>query len=194
MRLDGLGYSIGESRASAWWQVVHGVPTPANVDAIVGRTKSTLDAHASLAARMNCRELNKSPLSPPRGPFPDHECIGMGIAVDWFMNLQLQQGTLLLVCTSVLLDRLGQRILHLDLHIQRTARGGTFCQGHWKSLRLNWICLVQWLLAWVRIGRVMIRWRTNLLTYKRPLLYWMINIMRGEYVKIGIGRPFSYAR
>ena len=55
-----------------------------NLDAIAGRSKKTISAHNNKMARIigNCKALGKTPSYPPRGPFPNEDCVGMGVAVD----------------------------------------------------------------------------------------------------------------
>lgn len=66
----------------------------ANLDAIAGRAKSTIDAHVYRMARIirNCRELNKSPSLPGRGPFPNYDCVGMGVAVEMLHETMVAKG------------------------------------------------------------------------------------------------------
>ena len=66
----------------------------ANLDAIAGRSKDTIVGHANRAARIirNCREINKTPSFPPRGPFPDHDCVGMGVAVEMVQESTIATG------------------------------------------------------------------------------------------------------
>ncbi len=56
----------------------------ANLDAIAGRSKVTISSHTNRFAEVirNCVMLRRTPSYPPRGPFPDYDCVGMGTAVD----------------------------------------------------------------------------------------------------------------
>lgn len=66
----------------------------ANLDAIAGRAKSTIDAHVGRMSRLirNCRELNKTPSFPSRGPFPNYDCVGMGVAVEMLHESMIAKG------------------------------------------------------------------------------------------------------
>ena len=65
----------------------------ANLDAIAGRAKATIIQHTNRMAEVirNCAMLNKTPTFPARGPFPDYDCVGMGVAVD--MQYKSAHGT-----------------------------------------------------------------------------------------------------
>jgi hypothetical protein len=54
----------------------------ANLDAMGGRAVATIEAHASaiLQAVLNCRQ--KTPTTPPRGPMPMSDSVGIGLAME----------------------------------------------------------------------------------------------------------------
>eukprot|EP00984_Skeletonema_dohrnii_P009297 scaffold3548_cov79-Skeletonema_dohrnii-CCMP3373.AAC.4 len=67
----------------------------ANLDAIAGRTKNTISAHVNRMASVirNCEVLNKTPSYPSRGPFPDFDCVGMGVAVEMVHKTTVARGS-----------------------------------------------------------------------------------------------------
>lgn len=56
----------------------------ANLDAINGRAQGTIKNHVDQmkATEIRCREINRTPDFPQRGPFPVSDPVGMGCAVD----------------------------------------------------------------------------------------------------------------
>lgn len=66
----------------------------ANLDAIAGRSKSTIEQHTSRMNQViqNCARIGKTPSFPPRGPFPDYDCVGMGTAVDMLVKSLYSKG------------------------------------------------------------------------------------------------------
>ena len=56
----------------------------ANLDAIAGRAKSTIEAHANAIDRSvrNCNSFGKTPSLQPRGPLAFKDEVGMGLAVE----------------------------------------------------------------------------------------------------------------
>ena len=56
----------------------------ANLDAIAGRSKTTIEGHANavMRAARNCSYFGKTPALPERGPMPFKDDTGMGLAVE----------------------------------------------------------------------------------------------------------------
>jgi len=56
----------------------------ANLDAMGGRARSTIEAHAAAIKRcvQNCKMIRKTATIPHRGPMPEGDNVGMGLAVE----------------------------------------------------------------------------------------------------------------
>jgi len=60
----------------------------ANLDAMGGRAKTTIEGHAASLQRFvkNASQIRRTPSIPVRGPMPLEDKVGMGIAVDLLLH------------------------------------------------------------------------------------------------------------
>ena len=60
----------------------------ANLDAMGGRAKTTIEGHAAALKRFvrNARRIRRTPCIPTRGPMPLADRVGMGIATDLLLH------------------------------------------------------------------------------------------------------------
>jgi hypothetical protein len=66
----------------------------ANLDAMNARASSTVKSHIDhiKATELRCKDLNRTPNFPPRGPFPIGDPVGMGCAVDMLYRSIIAKG------------------------------------------------------------------------------------------------------
>jgi hypothetical protein len=88
----------------------------ANLDAMAGKSPLTIGAHLREMIA-NARMINKTPSYQPRGPFPLHDSVGMGLAVDMLLKSLISKGRIQKHVQFLTLQRLQAT--------QRTQRTGT---------------------------------------------------------------------